>query len=106
MRLSGRLGCLTVLALLPLVWGRAGVAYRERSTLVHTRYATVESFGDEPITPEQIDGLLEEVADILQVELRSEVPKVRILVTSPGRIGDLYQQVVKVAPHGSRARAL
>jgi hypothetical protein len=104
--LSVHLRCLALLVLAPLGVGCAGVSYHERSTLVHTRYATVENFGDAAITAEQIDGLLEEVAEILQVGLRPGVPKVRILVTSPARIGDVYQQVVKVAPHGSHARAL
>jgi hypothetical protein len=105
-RLSGSLRCLAVFALSVLVVGCAGVDYRERSTLVYTRYATVENFGDEVIMAEQVDGLLEEVAEILQVALSPSVPKVRILVTSPSKIGDLYRQVVKVAPHGSHARAL
>ena len=106
MRLSGRLRCLALLVLTLVVTGCAGVTYRERSTLVHTRYATVENFGDEEITAEQVDGLLEEVAEILQVALRPGVPKVRIQVTTPAQIGGLYRQVVKVAPHGSHARAL
>ena len=106
MPLSGFLRALAVLALTVLVVGCAGVEYRERSQLLHARYATVENFGDEEITPEQVDGLLEEVAEILQVSLSPAVPKVRILVTSPTKIAELYGQVVKVAPHGSRARAL
>jgi hypothetical protein len=88
------------------VVGCAGVAYREQSSLVHARYATVENFGDEAITADQVDGLLEEVAQILHVTLSPAVPRVRILVTSPTRIGDLYRQMVMVAPHGSHARAL
>ena len=106
MRLSRGLRCLGFLALSLLVVGCAGVSYRERSTLVYTRYAIVENFGDELVTADQVDGLLEEVAEILQVTLTPAVPKVRILVTSPGRIGDLYRQIVMVAPHGSNARAL
>jgi hypothetical protein len=89
-----------------LVVGCAGVTYRDRSSLVYTRYATVENFGDAPITAEQVDGLLEEVAGILDVTLSPAAPKVRILVTSPGHIRDLYRQVVNVASHGSHARAL
>lgn len=107
MRLSSPLRrLLLLLALSGFVVGCAGVTYRERSSLVHTRYATVENFGDEPITAEQVDGLLEEVAEILDVTLSHRVPKVRILVTSPAQIDDLYRQVVSAAPHGSRARAL
>ena len=105
-RLSDRIRCLALFVLTLSVTGCAGVAYRERSTLVHTRYATVENFGEEEITAEQIDGLLEEVAEILQIGLRPGVPKVRIQVTTPAQIGGLYRQVVKVAPHGSHARAL
>jgi Zn-dependent protease with chaperone function len=81
------------LALLPVV-------------LSHTRYAAVENFGDEQITTEQVDALLEEVAAILDVALLPSTPKVRIMVMSPGRIADLYRQVVTVAPHGADARAL
>jgi hypothetical protein len=106
MRLSGHLRYLAFFFLAQLVVGCAGAEYRERSTLVHARYATIENFGDETLAAEQVDGLLEEVAEILQVELRSGVPKVRILVTSPSRISELYARVVKVAPHGSNARAL
>ena len=64
--------------------GCADVSYRERSTLAHTRYATVENFGDEYIAGEQIDDLLEEVADILNVTLSPSKPKVRIMVMSAG----------------------
>ena len=39
------------------------------------------------ITADQVDGLLEEVAEILQVSLNPAVPRVRILVTSPTKIG-------------------
>ena len=56
----------------------------EHSTLTHTRYATIENFGDEEITAEQVDGLLEEVAEILEVTLRPATPKVRITVRSAG----------------------
>ena len=94
------------LALLPVVLGCADVTYQDRSALSHTRYAAVENFGDEQITGEQVDSLLEEVAAILDVTLLPSTPKVRIMVMSPGRIADLYRQVVTVAPHGADARAL
>jgi hypothetical protein len=94
------------LALLPVVLGCADVTYQERSVLSHTRYSAVENFGDEEITAEQVDALLEEVAAILDVALLPSTPKVRIMVMSPGRIADLYRQVVTVAPHGADARAL
>jgi len=94
------------LALLPVVLGCADVAYQERSVLTHTRYATVENFGEEPITAEQVDALLEEVAEILDVTLLPSTPNVRIMVMSSARIADLYRQIVTVAPHGADARAL
>ena len=90
----------------PVVLGCADVAYQERSALTHTRYATVENFGKEQITAEQVDTLLEEVAEILDVTLLPSTPKVRIMVMSSARIADLYRQIVTVAPHGADARAL
>lgn len=105
MRLSRILGLAALLGVLPLV-GCAGVNYRDQATASQTRYANVENFGDEVITAEQIDGLLEEVADILKVTLEPSKPRVRIMVTSPGRIADLYRRVATVAPHGSDAVAL
>jgi hypothetical protein len=105
MRLSRILGLAALLGVLPLV-GCAGVSYRDQATTSQTRYANVENFGDEVITAEEIDGLLEEVADILKVTLEPGKPKVRIMVTSPGRIADLYRKVATVAPHGSDAVAL
>jgi hypothetical protein len=105
-RLSSVLRILASLAFLPLIVSCAGVGYRERSTVSHTRYATIENFSDEEITAEQVDGLLEEVADILEVALHPAKPKVRIMVTSSARIGDLYRRVVTVTLHGSDARAL
>jgi hypothetical protein len=92
--------------LLPLVVGCSGVNYRERSTVSHTRYATIENFGDEQITAEQVDDLLEEVAAILHVTLSPSKPKVRITVMPASRIADLYGQIVTVSAHGSNARAL
>jgi hypothetical protein len=94
------------LAFVLLVTGCAGVEYRERSTLVHTRYATLENYGDAPITAEQVDHLLEEVAEILHVALRPGVPKVRIMVTTPTQIAEVYRRSVTVAGHGGHARAL
>jgi len=106
--LSSALRVLAPLALLPVVLGCAdgGLNYREQSTLTQTWYATVENFCDEEITADQVDGLLEEVADILHVTLDPKVPKVRIMVMPSGRIADLYRQVTVVAPHGADARAL
>jgi hypothetical protein len=96
---------LAPLGLLPVVLGCADVNYRERSALSHSRFATVENFGDENISAEQIDDLLEEVAEILNVTLSANKPKVRVMVMSSGRIADLFRQVVTAAPHGADARA-
>jgi hypothetical protein len=104
--LSNALRILAPLALFPMVVGCAEVSYRDRSTLSHTRYATVENFGDEQIAAEQIGDLLEEVAEILDVTLSPDKPKVRVMVMPAARIADLYRQVVTVASHGADARAL
>ena len=106
MGLSGALRILAPLGLFPVVMGCADLSYEDRSTLSHSRYATVQTFGDERIAAEQIDDLLEEVAGILNVTLDPGTPKVRIMVMPAGRIADLYRQVVTVAPHGADARAL
>jgi hypothetical protein len=91
---------------LSVVAGCADVHYRDRATLSHTRYAVIENFGDEDITAEQVDGLLEEVAQLLHVTLSPGQPKVRIMVMPASRIADLYQQIVTVVSHGSRVRAI
>lgn len=106
MRLGGVLRALAPLALLPVVMGCADVSYRERTTLSHTRYAVIENSGDEDITAEQVDGLLEEVAELLQVVLSPGTPKVRVMVMQADRIADLYEKIVTVTPHGRRARAV
>jgi hypothetical protein len=106
MRLAGVLRALAPLALLPVVVGCADVTYRERATLSHTRYAVIENFGDEDITAEQVDGLLEEVAQLLHVTLSPGKPKVRIMVMPANRIAELYQRIVTVVAHGGRARAI
>jgi hypothetical protein len=104
----GLSGCrfIAVVALLLLGAGCAGVDYRERSALVQTRYATLENFGDEPISAEQVDDLLEEVAEILNVTLTHAAPRVRIMVTSPSQITEVYRRVVTIAAHGGHPRAL
>jgi len=106
--LSRALRVLTPLALLPVVLGCAdgGANYRERSTLTQSWYATIENSYDEEISADQVDGLVEEVADVLHVTLDPKVPKVRIMVLPSGRISELYRQVITVAPHGADARAL
>jgi hypothetical protein len=99
---------LSPLALLPVVLGCAdgGLSYRDRSTLTQSWYATIENFCDEDITADQVDGLLEEVADVLHVTLDPRVPKVRVMVMPSNRISELYHQTVTVAPHGADARAI
>jgi hypothetical protein len=106
--LSKVLRALTPLVLLPVVLGCAdgSLNYRDRSTLTQSWYATIENFCDEEITADQVDGLLEEVADILQVTLDPKVPKVRVMVLPSSRISEFYRQVTTVAPHGADARAL
>lgn len=99
------LGAFAALAFLPLI-GCAGVEYRERSTLSHTRYATIESYGDVPVLSEQVDRLVEEVATLLNVALDSDKPKVRIIVVAPSRISEIYQQLTMAVPHGVDAAAL
>jgi hypothetical protein len=106
--LSKALRLLTPLVLLPVVLGCADVGqnYRERSTLTRSWYATIENFCDEEITADQVDGLMEEVADILHVTLDPKTPKVRVMVVPSSRISELYRQVTAVAPHGADARAM
>src|SRR5262245_9734738 len=106
MCLSDAFRALAALLLLVVVAGCADLGYRERSAVTHTRYATVQSFADEEITAEQVDSLLEEVAEVLKVTLTPNTPKVRIMVMSSGQISTIYHQLVTVAPHGADARAL
>ena len=104
--LQGGLRMLAVLAVvLPVMTGCAGVNYRERSTSSQTCYATVENFGDAPITAHQVDGLLEEVAEILDITLDPAKPKVRIVVRPPSYIQAISEGVA-VAGYGSQVRAL
>jgi hypothetical protein len=106
MRLGRILGALLVVGAVPLIVGCASVSYRERATAEQTRYSTIENFSDEAITAEQVDGLLEEVADILHVTLDPQKPKVRIMVVAPSRIAEMYRRVMTVAAHGADAVAL
>ena len=107
MALTGTLRILASLGVaLPVIAGCAGAGYREHSTLTHTRYAAIENFGDEEITAEQVDGLLEEVAEILAVELRPGTPKARIMVKSLGDIALLSRRTGGVAGHGTECGAL
>jgi hypothetical protein len=85
--------------------GCAGVNYRERSMLSHTCYATIENFGDEEILAHQVDGLLEEVAKILDVTLDPAKPRVRIMVRSSSYIQAALESV-SIAGYGSKAGAL
>ena len=108
MGLSKVLRVLTPLVLFPVVLGCAdgNLTYRDRSTLTQSWYATIENFCDEEITADQVDGLVEEVADLLHVALDPKVPKVRIMVLPSSRISELFRQVRVVTPHGADARAL
>jgi hypothetical protein len=90
---------------LSVITGCAGVNYRERSTLSQTCYSTVENFGDKPITAHQVDGLLEEVAEILDITLDPAKPKVRIVVR-PSSYIQAISEGVAVAGYGSQVRAL
>jgi hypothetical protein len=96
---------LTAVAVL-LASGCVGVAYRERATVAETRYATLENFSDREIDAEQVDGLLEEVAGVLHLRLEPGKPRVRIIVTSPARVAEVYRRAVTVAAHGADAVAL
>ena len=96
---------LTAVAVL-LASGCVGVAYRERATVAETRYATLENFSDREIDAEQVDGLLEEVAGLLHLRLEPGKPRVRIIVTSPARVAEVYRRAVTVAAHGADAVAL
>ena len=101
MGLSSVLRVLAPLVLLPVVLGCAdgGPNYHDRSTLSRSWYATIENFGDEEITADQVDGLVEEVADVLHVTLDPRAPKARIMVMSSSRISELYRQIRTVPPH-------
>jgi len=104
--LQGTLRMLGSLAVvLSLTVGCAGVNYRERSTLSHTCYATIENFGDKEITAHQVDGLLEEVAKILDITLDPAKPRVRIVVRSSSYIQAISEGVT-AAGYGSKVRAL
>jgi hypothetical protein len=105
MRLSRILGVPLFLSCLALLASCAGINYRDQAAASQTRYAAIENFGDEEITAEQVDGLLEEVAAILRVPLDPARPKVRIIVASPSRITEMYRRLVTVAPHGADAMA-
>jgi hypothetical protein len=85
--------------------GCAGVNYRERSTLSHTCYATIENYGDEEIMVHQVDGLLKEVAEILSITLDPAKPRVRIVVRPSSHIQALAESV-SIAGYGSKAGAL
>jgi hypothetical protein len=105
MRLGHVSRVLAAIAVL-LATGCTGIAYRERSVLAETRYATIENFSDREIPAEQVDALLEEVASLLGVRIHPGTPRVRIMVTSPGRVAELYRRAVTVAAHGADAVAL
>ncbi len=106
MSLSRALRILAALVVAPLIVGCAGINYREQAEVSQTRYASLENFSDEAISAEQVDGLLEEVAGLLDVTLSPDKPRVRIMVTTPSRIASVYRSVSAIAPHGADAVAL
>jgi hypothetical protein len=73
----------------PVGWASLDT-YRDHSVRLRSRFATIESFGVEPIDPQVVDELLLDVAHLLGVKLDPAKPKVRILVTRPSRIAALY----------------
>jgi hypothetical protein len=90
----------------PILVGCSTVAYKTEPVVSHSRYATIENFSTEVITPEQVDGLLAEVAQILAVQLDPAKPKARIVVTTPTRIANLYRATTGAAPFGADAEGL
>lgn len=90
-----------------LIIGCASVqTYRSDAVVVRSEFAVIENYGTTAVVPEQVDGLLREVAGILGVELDAAKPKVRILVTTPERIAALYRASAVVATHGADAEGL
>ena len=100
-----RVGALALCAA-PVLVGCASVSYRTEPLVSHSRFTTIENFSTDAITPEQVDGLLAEVAQILKVRLDPTKPKARVIVTTPGRIADLYRATSVVAAHGANAEGL
>jgi hypothetical protein len=90
----------------PLLIGCASVSYRTEPLVSHSRFTTIENFSTDAITPEQVDGLLAEVAQILNVRLDPTKPKARIIVTTPSRIAELYRATTVVVAHGADAEGL
>lgn len=91
---------------IPFLTGCATVNYRTEPVVAQSQYANIENFSEEQISPEQIDGLLAEVAQILSVSLDPAKPKARIIVTTPSRIAELYRATTVVVPHGADAAGL
>ena len=71
--------------------GCASVGYHSEAVVSHGRFITIENYSTDEITPEQVDGLLAEVAQILGVQLDRKMPKALIIVTNPSRIAGLYR---------------
>jgi hypothetical protein len=66
-------------------------AYRPDAVVTQSRFATIEDYGTQPVGPDQVDELLQDVAYLLRVRLDPSAPKVRIMVTTPDKIADLYR---------------
>ena len=86
--------------------GCASVGYHSEAVASHGRFVTIENYSTDEIAPEQVDGLLAEVAQILGVQLDRKMPKAHIIVTNPSRIADLYRATTTGATYGAHAEAL
>ena len=102
---SRRVGAL--IFLLGALVGCAGLpSYHQTPVVTASRLTVIENFSTHAIDPEAVDGLLLEVAEILDVRLDSAVPPPRIVVTEPGRIAELYDGAATRWPGDSQAMAL
>lgn len=95
-----------LLAALQVFVACASIRYHSEPVVSESRYTMIENFSTEVITPEQVDDLLAEIAQILGVQLDAARPKARIIVTTPSRITELYRATTVVAPHGADAAGL
>ena len=86
--------------------GCASVGYHPEAVVSHGRFITIENYSTDEIAPEQVDGLLAEVAQILNVALDPTNPKARILVTDPSQIADIYRATTTSVTFGAAPEAL
>lgn len=95
------------LLILPVLAGCASLnAYRAEPIMLQSLFTSIENYGPGEIRAEEVDRLFLEVADLLSVRLRANVPRPRIAVTNPDRIASLYDGVAAGVPGYSRAVAL